>query len=416
MVLRRSESSSPEQIHIAFGNDESEMTVSWASNDTEVAFVSYGIDKNELSMSKNGTTQTYNAGGWKGYLHHAMMSGLKPSTTYFYRVNDASEIFSFRTKPTKNSGKPVRIVAYGDMGTPGDVHGPGANYTVEFCESLDDLDFVLHVGDIPYDKGDEFVWDHFFRGVQGYASNVPYMVCPGNEDHAYDFVGYLSRFRMPGSKSVNSSWFYSYDYSFVHVISISTEYISREPGSEQYEFLENDLRSVNRTLYRSFLFFLPYHTYFFSLSTGTETPFVIMIGHRPLYCSSNDYYDCNMWAPRARETLEPLLSKYNVDLYICGHVHSYERTYPVLNGTRVSEVYENPNATTHVMVGGAGAGLSKTWSHDQPEWSASRIIDYAVGVIDVPNATTMHWKLVSTHTSGIDGEGEVLDEITITRN
>ena len=123
-----------------------------------------------------------------------------------------------------------------------------------------------------------------------------------------------------------------------------------------------------------------------------------------------------MWAPRARETLEPLLSKYNVDLYICGHVHSYERTYPVLNGTRVSEVYENPNATTHVMVGGAGAGLSKTWSHDQPEWSASRIIDYAVGVIDVPNATTMHWRLVSTHTSGIDGEGEVLDEITITRN
>ena len=82
----------------------------------------------------------------------------------------------------------------------------------------------------------------------------------------------------------------------------------------------------------------------------------------------------------------------------------------------MSEVYENPNATTHVMVGGAGAGLSKTWSHDQPEWSASRIIDYAVGVIDVPNATTMHWRLVSTHTSGIDGEGEVLDEITITRN
>lgn len=186
-----------------------------------------------------------------------VLNGLVPSSRYYYQVNGVSEIFSFKTKPNK-AGEPVKIVAYGDMGTPGDVHGPGANYTVEFCESLidNDLDFVLHVGDIPYDKGDEFVWDSFFRGVQGYASKVPYMVCPGNEDHAYDFVGYLSRFRMPGSKSVNSSWFYSFDYSFVHIISISTEYISREPGSEQYEFLENDLRSVNRMSHSVFPIFL----------------------------------------------------------------------------------------------------------------------------------------------------------------
>ena len=408
--------SSPEQVHLAFGNDETQMTVSWASNDTKSAFVEYGTSETVLSSVTNGTTQTCTAGGWKGYLHHADLSGLDASTTYFYRVGGLSEVFSFRTKPGKEDRTPVKIIAYGDMGTPGDVHGPGANYTVEFCESvIEDLDFVLHVGDIPYDKGDEFVWDgeslslslsltpshinkqthtEFFRGVQGYAASVPYMVCPGNEDHAYDFVGYLSRFRMPGSKSLNSSWFYSFDYSYVHVISISTEYISREPGSEQYEFLEADLKNVNRT----------------------ATPFVVMIGHRPLYCSSNDYYDCNMWAPRARETLEPLLSQYDVDLYICGHVHSYERTYPVLNGTRVSETYANPNATTHVMVGGAGAGLSKTWSHDQPEWSASRIINYAVGMIEIPDETTMHWKLVSTHTSGTDGQGgEVLDQITITK-
>ena len=33
---------------------------------------------------------------------------------------------------------------------------------------------------------------------------------------------------------------------YVHVISLSTEYIDREPGSEQYEWLERDLASVDR--------------------------------------------------------------------------------------------------------------------------------------------------------------------------
>lgn len=59
MMMVALSTSSPEQIHLAFGNDESEMIVSWASNDTKSAFVSYGTRKEDLSLVKNGTTQTY---------------------------------------------------------------------------------------------------------------------------------------------------------------------------------------------------------------------------------------------------------------------------------------------------------------------------------------------------------------------
>lgn len=288
----------PEQIHLSFGDRQDAMVVSWTSNETdpERLTVWYG-EKETMTRRAEAFTRTYTAGGWKGYLHYATLLNLSDDSIYRYSVqNGSSDVYSFRTRSSLR--KTTKIVAYGDMGTVGDANGPGANLTVDFCERsiANGTDFILHVGDIPYDKGDEWIWDSFFRGVQPVAARVPYMTCPGNEDHAYDFVGYLSRFRMPQSvkTSPNSSWFYSFDYERVHVLSISTEYIDREPGSAQYRFMEADLRAVNRS----------------------KTPFVVMIGHRPLYCSSNDYYDCNMWAPRARETLEPLMSRYGVDLYV----------------------------------------------------------------------------------------------------
>ena len=55
---------------------------------------------------------------------------------------------------------------------------------------------------------------------------------------------------------------YSYDYGMVHMVMLSTEHDYR-PGSPQYQWLENDLKSVDRS----------------------KTPFVMVGGHRPMYCS-----------------------------------------------------------------------------------------------------------------------------------
>ena len=55
-------------------------------------------------------------------------------------------------------------------------------------------------------------------------------------------------------------------------------------------------------------------------------PWVVVINHRPLYCSNVAQYstDCvSNW--KTFSAIDDLLYKYKVDLYINGHSHSYER-------------------------------------------------------------------------------------------
>jgi hypothetical protein len=55
-----------------------------------------------------------------------------------------------------------------------------------------------------------------------------------------------------------------------------------------------------------------------------------------------------------RKDLEPLLMEFGVDLFTYGHVHSYESTWPVFNGTAVQRSFQDPRAPVHVLTGAAG--------------------------------------------------------------
>ncbi len=80
-------------------------------------------------------------------------------------------------------------------------------------------------------------------------------------------------------------------------------------GSEQYKFLEDCLRSVDRQ----------------------KQPWLIFLAHRVLGYSSGSYYalEGTFAEPMARESLQKLWQKYKVDIAFYGHVHNYERTCPV---------------------------------------------------------------------------------------
>lgn len=72
--------------------------------------------------------------------------------------------------------------------------------------SRGELDWVFHMGDIAYAglvvislfsvSPDnrvpcefESTWDDFFKQIEPIASRVPYMVCPGNHEYPYKYLG-----------------------------------------------------------------------------------------------------------------------------------------------------------------------------------------------------------------------------------
>ncbi|KOB79411.1 Purple acid phosphatase, partial [Operophtera brumata] len=196
---------------------------------------------------------------------------------------------------------------------------------------------ILHVGDFAYDMDSDNarVGDQFMRQIECVAAKVPYMTSPGNHEQAYNFSNYRARFNMPG---IYSSVFYSFNLGPVHFVSISTEvYYFPQYGPEligrQCEWLENDLAKAN----------LPENRYDQRSDHDTRPwclrPWIVVFGHRPMYCSN---FDAECLLELTRCGLEPLMFKFGVDFVIWAHEHSYERTWPLYDNKVYNGSYEQP--------------------------------------------------------------------------
>ena len=97
--------------------------------------------------------------------------------------------------------------------------------------------------------------------------------------------------------------YYSFDINNVHV-TIIDPYIDYNPGSAQFQFIENDLKTA---------------------STNSNIDWIFAVESKPVYTSPSKH-DAD---PAIRETYHPLFDQYKVDLALQGHLHAYERTYPI---------------------------------------------------------------------------------------
>lgn len=167
--------------------------------------------------------------------------------------------------------------------------------------------------------------EHFaFDGVSLLPPPLPpSLSCEGNHEGANGFAQYSNRFAVFASDNTsapanikslsptpwNNHW-YSYNIGPVHFVAMSTEaYFFYAGAAAQFAWMDADLSAVNRT----------------------QTPWVIVYGHRSIYCSCDS--DCDSAATTVREGpygLEELFKKHSIDLWINGHEHNYEVSVPPL--------------------------------------------------------------------------------------
>ncbi|XP_066494694.1 acid phosphatase type 7-like [Tiliqua scincoides] len=382
------------------------MTVTWTTFDPAESVVNFGLSKGKaLTQWARGRAKKFVDGGVlrrSMFIHRVTLRDLSPGQRYAYRCGSQqgwSDTFSFQTLRNGSDWSP-RFVIYGDMGL---VNPQSLPRLINDTEN-GMYDVLLHVGDFAYDlhSDDAQVGDAFMRAIEPVAALLPYMTCPGNHEEKYNFSNYRARFSMPGD--TEGLW-YSWDIGPAHIIAFSTEvYFFLEYGPQlvpkQFQWLERDLQEATRPERRK------------------ERPWIITMGHRPMYCSNNDLDDCTNYASRVREGLcphryglEDLFYRYGVDLELWAHEHSYERLWPVYNykvyNGSTKAPYTNPRAPVHIITGSAGCKERLTpFVPDPRKWSAVRFEDYGYARMQIHNKTHIWLEQVSD-----DQNGKVLDGI-----
>lgn len=411
-----------EQVHLSLTDKPNEVVITWSTKEmTEDSLVEYGPGPPIMHVETGNMTyfeECGKEGCRKQYIHRVKLSNLENNMTYIYHAGSTdggwSPMFHFKTPPA--SVEPgyehtdglyaPHVLVFGDLGT---LNAKALPYLEE--ELLyHRIDGVIHVGDFAYDMDWESgaLGDAFMRQIEPIAAYVPYMTCPGNHEEKRNFSEYKARFSMPGPYE---NLMHSFDIGMVHFIGFSTEfYYFLEYGLKlpvkQYEWLEEDLKKANTPEARA------------------KRPWIVVFGHRPMYCSNGGPADCNHFSSRVRTGLpflgllglEDLFYQYGVDLMLWGHQHSYERLWPVYNhevkNGSVREPYRNPNAPVHIITGSAGCWEGKSpFVLPAPEWSAFRSTDFGYTRLLFKNASDLLVQQVS-----VERGGEVIDYFWLKRD
>lgn len=140
------------------------------------------------------------------------------------------------------------------------------------------------------------------------------------------------------------------------------------------------------------------------LAKSTATWKIVCHHHPPYSSDENDYGD--LWKTnkssrgdlRARQ-LTALHDEFGVDIVWTGHVHSYERTWPIRGGMAVER-----EGTIYMVTGGAGGGL-ETAGPFRPFFqnNVKRGHHYCMVMV---NGRTLELK-------SFDMEGRLFDTVTI---
>ncbi len=272
----------------------------------------------------------------------------------------------------------THIVAAGDWGC-----SSNTEKTVKSANSMDPQ-LVLALGDYSYEKTST-CWLDVIKPI----NSITKINFGNHEDESKSLLNsYLSHFGL-------SKQYYSFDIHNVHVLTMATE---EEFGSksDQYKFVVNDLRKA---------------------ANNPDIKWIIVTMHYPFYSSPNTCKESDCAGnEESRELYHPLFDKYGVDLVLQGHVHNYQRSFPLkfnqessskplMTSTNKAE-YKNPDGVIFAIVGTGGVNLhglsgSSSFMANQE--------DSKFGILD------MHFSDNKLDAKFVTNEGSTLDHFSISK-
>lgn len=295
------------------------MSIQWVGPETTdsatsmVASVSYAPLAAEVWRVQETITKPFPNTDLK--VHRCELTGLTPGGEYVFRVGNDPHTFRFRTMPAKATNT-IQFVSGGDAGV--GQHAIGTNMLAARQEPW----FALIGGDLAYDNGKspktflQFLRNYHQHMVDPKGRLIPMLSCIGN----HEVVGNYNapRAASPQYLSVFDGLFAEKTFGVVDIgdylslVLLDTGHIEPIAG-EQTAWLAR------------------------TLADRQERPHLIVANHVPAYPSyrapegkegkpGTGYEQRKLWCP--------LFERYNVDVVLEHHDHTFKRTHPLTNGLR----------------------------------------------------------------------------------
>ncbi|MDY0354453.1 MAG: metallophosphoesterase [Sedimentisphaerales bacterium] len=341
------------------------ITILWETSQEATSVVEFG--------EQTPLTNSVSAAG-QGDLHEVRLENLKPQTNYFYRVvsvgpdgtESISDLYTFQTAVEDGS-------AFAFAGVSDTQNNPPVWGRISQLVFKERPNFLIHAGDIVGNGSRRHEWtDEFLKPAHELMSRVPIFAILGNHDQ--DDANYYRYISNPAPE-----YRYTFTYGNAQFFLIDTNR-SVAPDSEQYKWLEQEL----------------------ARSTAT---WKFTVHHHPPYSSDeNDYGDT--WkgksSPRGDLRLRPLVELYErfgVDICFFGHIHDYERTWPIRKDT-----VDPHGGVIYLQIGGAGGGL-ENYAPTRSWFTAKVRRDHHFVLVNVFGKTLQ--------LQAIDQNGVLFDQVTL---
>ncbi|GMV99876.1 MAG: hypothetical protein AMXMBFR84_10150 [Candidatus Hydrogenedentota bacterium] len=296
-------------------------TFIWECESPGPAAIEYGLG---TALDQKASSPTNNK------VRKVRISGLKPDTTYSYRITETGIEYSdtFKTAPEPSNDREICFVAMGDT----------RRWENRFAETKMaehimqwNPEFFVINGDLVSRGHDYPLWtEHFdrFRDLNG-----KFMIATARGNHEGSMIN-----------DVENDWFGKYHelpggepYAYftwgnTHVVLLSWEQTLLNYQKDTAEWLDKHLGEV-------------------------DSKYTVVCQHFPMYCTGYESAQDNRKEPGTGMPYEPgILEKHNVDMCFLGHTHIYERLFRLRNNKR-----DDRSGVLHVVNGGDIGGNFPEW-------------------------------------------------------
>ena len=383
-------------------------------------------------------------------VYRVALKGLVPGGMFTYRVRKGGEVvFSAEGHARKAADQPYRFAAFGDCGA-----GTPEAKTIAYRAYQVRPDFVMIPGDIVYDRGRiseyrERFWPVFNAEEASPSSGAPllrstlFLAAPGNHDVATrdlekfpDGLAYFLYWDQPlngpvgveggahvpalkGPDATKKAFLEATGGAYPRMANFSFDYGNAHwtviDANDYVDWTDRELRSwVERDL---------------AAARGATWRFVAF--HHPGFNSARKHFE-----QQQMRLMAEVFQEGGVDLVFSGHVHNYQRSFPIrfvpekdgagkllIDKKRVGGAWKldksfdgldktHPDGVIYLVTGAGGQHLYNPEQHDDPgSWQefthkfSSKVHSLTVADVNGPTLTVRQ----------VSADGEELDRFVVTK-